>query len=111
MGASFVPGDMVLSDDTTALIYKDTTFNTQRFNLVLEDSWINQDPASDTEFSFFIDETRRYHPYTIFMISDLHRVSSIRADTAAGDDNRFIRMSDVGYNLALPLIPKKATYD
>jgi hypothetical protein len=45
------------------------------------------------------------------MIPDLYRVSGIRADAAAGDDNRFIRMSDVGYNLALPFIPKKATYD
>jgi len=45
------------------------------------------------------------------MVADLHRVPGIGADTATGDDYWFIRKSDMGNNLALPLIPKKATYD
>ena len=45
------------------------------------------------------------------MVAYLNRVPGIGADTTAGDDDRFIRMCDVGNNLALPLIPKKSTYD
>ncbi len=102
---------MVLGDNTTTLVDKDPAFDTQCLDLVLEDSGIDQYPAADTEFCFFIDKTGRHHPDTIFMVADLNRVPGIRAYTTAGDDDRFIRMRDVGNDLALPLISKKSTYD
>jgi hypothetical protein len=45
------------------------------------------------------------------MVPDFDRMTGIGAYTAAGDDNGFIRMSDMGNNLAFPFIPKKSTYD
>ena len=48
-------------------------------------------------------------PYSL--VSDLDSVSGIRTHTAAGDDYGFILKSDMGNNLALPLIPKKSTND
>ncbi len=102
---------MIFGDDTAASVYKDPSSHTQCFNLMLEDSGIDKYPATNTKFGFFIDKPGGHHPYTIFMVPHLHGVPGIRADTAAGDDDRFICISDVGNDLALPLIPKKATYD
>jgi hypothetical protein len=45
------------------------------------------------------------------MIPDLNRMAGVGAYTAAGDDDGFIRMRDMGNDLALSLIPKKSTYD
>ncbi len=102
---------MILGDNTAALIDKDPALDSQCLDLVLEDTRVDKNPAADTEFRFFIDKTGRHHPDTVFMVADLNRVPGVRTDTTAGDDNRFIRMSDVGNNLALPLISKKSTYD
>src|SRR5208283_1536323 len=111
VGTALIACNVVLGDDSAAPVHKDPAPDTQCLNLVLEDPWVNEDPASDTEFGFFINKTGRHHPDAVFMVPDLHRVPGIGADTATGDDYWFIRKCDMGNNLALPLIPKKATYD
>ena len=102
---------MILGDNTTALVDKDPAFDSQRLDLVLENSRIDENTAADAEFGLFIDKTGWDHADTIFMVANLNRVPGVRAYTTTGDDDRFIRMCDVGNNLALSLISKKSTYD
>ncbi len=102
---------MILGDDTAALVDEDPPLDTERLDLVFEDTRIDQDPASDTEFGILVDKTGRDHTDTIFLVPDLNSVTGIRANTAAGDDYGLVLVGNVGNNLALSLIPKKSTND
>ena len=102
MGASLVPGNMIFSDNTTAFIDENPAPDTEHFNFMLENTGINKNAASDTEFCFFIHKTRRNHADTISLVSDHNGMSGIRTYTAAGDNYGFILVGNMATTLPFP---------
>jgi hypothetical protein len=102
---------MIFSDNPTTPVNENPAFDTQRLDFMFQDTGIDKNTTADAEFRVLIDKTGRYHADTIFLGPDLDSVSGIRTHTAAGDDYGFVLKSNMGNNLALPLIPKKSTND
>ena len=102
---------MLFSDYPAAPVNENPAFDTQRLDLIFQDTGIDEDTAANAEFGVLIHKTGRHHADTIFLSPDLNSVTGIRTHTAAGDDYGFVFKSDMGNNLALSLIPKKSTND